>query len=176
MKITFKQFYESPDKYEAQMTEATLQTILKKSMKPVGTIKRVFGDDAEAAQELLGCNDSDQAYELKGDDPQTKAALSSAKHYHGDKVRLMKLIGSRKAVAYHGRLITSKAHYDSLVEAQIDGKQVSNAFSGYLSPFKTNHSWVEDAKGRTVCEAQDKGTAKILCDLLNKTYPAKSKT
>jgi hypothetical protein len=35
--------------------------------------------------------------------------------------------------------------------------------------------YVDDAKGRTVAECTSKETAKVLCDLLNKTYPKKSK-
>ena len=53
--------------------------------------------------------------------------------------------------------------------------QMYNTFGGFLGPFKVGHTYVDDAKGRTVADCPDKETAKIIADLLNKTYPKKSK-
>jgi hypothetical protein len=50
-----------------------------------------------------------------------------------------------------------------------------NTFNGFLGPFNVGHTYVNDAKGRTVADCPDKETAKIIADLLNKTYPKKSK-
>lgn len=49
-----------------------------------------------------------------------------------------------------------------------------NTFNGYLGPFRVNFSYVDDAKGRTVAECQDKATARVICDLLNEKYPKKA--
>lgn len=53
--------------------------------------------------------------------------------------------------------------------------QLYNTFNGFLGPFRTNHLYVDDAKGRTVAECPDKATTKVICDLLNEKFPKKSK-
>jgi hypothetical protein len=51
-----------------------------------------------------------------------------------------------------------------------------NAFNGFLGPFRVDHAYVNDARGNTVvnCEG-NQATAKVICALLNKTYPPKAK-
>jgi len=53
--------------------------------------------------------------------------------------------------------------------------QMYNTFNGFLGPFRVNHFYVDDAKGRTVSECTSKETAKVICDLLNEKFPKKSK-
>lgn len=102
---------------KSNIREAQMQSILKKGMKPVGTIEKVFGDDCVDACRMLGCRASDQAYELKGEDWQSKGVLKSLNVNPEDGLRMVRMIGDRKAVSYNGRIITSKEHFDSLIEA-----------------------------------------------------------
>ncbi len=169
------------------LTEAQLQSIVKKFSVPVGSLEKVFGEDAEKAAELLNAELTDPVYELKGTDPQAVTARKSLvaqgtggqrEDDHG--IQTVKLIGSRKVLIWNGRVLTSKEQFDSLVESTalpegLDPSKVSNAFHGYLSPFNTGHSWVNDARGGSVCEAQDAATAKEICKLLNEKYPVKQK-
>lgn len=102
---------------KSNIHEAQMQSILKKGMKAGGTIEKVFGDDCVDACRMLGCQASDQAYELKGEDPQSKGILKSLNANPEDGLRMIRMVGARTAVSYNGRIITSKEHFDSLVEA-----------------------------------------------------------
>jgi len=169
---------------ESILTEAQLQSIVKKFSVPVGSFEKVFGDEAETAAGLLRCAVTDPAYELKSTDPQAAAAkkslvqsaTSNGERDSDAEPKVVKLTGSRAVLVWQGRVITSKEQYDTLVESTVEldeERKMSNAFNNYLSPFKVNHSWVEDATGHNVCEAQDASTAKIIAKLLNDAYPVR---
>lgn len=120
-----------PTGITSRVNEAQLQSIVKSHMKHIGTIDKVFGKDSKDACEMLHCKGTDSAYEFKSSSPESEAALKSLLA-HGnrsdDKMHAVKLIGSRKVLAYNGRVITSKDHFDSLVEglSAMDERDVKN--------------------------------------------------
>ncbi len=174
---------------DSLITEAQLQSIVKKFSVPVGSIEKVFGEDAEKAAELLNAEVTDPVYELKGTDPQAVIARKSLvsqgtggqrEDDHG--IQTVKLIGSRKVLIWNGRVLTSKEQFDSLVEStmvEADGDaaphplkgKISPAFNGLFAPFGTGHTWVNDGKGVSVCDARDPATAKEIAKHLNAAYP-----
>lgn len=169
---------------EETLTEATLQSIVKKNSVPIGSFEKVFGEDAHLAAEMLRAEVTDAVYELKGTDQQAVAAKKSllGKAIDGTcesvhDMIIVKLTGKRYVLVLKDRVLTSKEHFDSLVEAQGDAEshplkgKVSNAFNNFLSPFKSSSSWVEDGRGSNVCEATDAKTAKEIAKLLNEAYP-----
>lgn len=173
------------------LTEAQLQSIVKKFSVPVGSFEKVFGELADQAAKMLRANSTDPVYELKGTDPQaTQAIKSLSSQVFGDgeraedtEMKIVKLIGSRMVLVWKHRVLMSKEQFDSLVEsvaideAPLGPSKVWNAGNtGYLAPFRVSHSWVEDARRSSVCEAQDKKTANMLCDMLNAKYSAKGKS
>lgn len=172
------------------LTEAQLQSIIKKFSVPIGSFEKVFGDLADEAAKLLRAHSTDPVYELKGTDSQaTQAIKSLTAQVFGDgdraedsEMKIVKLIGSRMVLVWNHRVLTSKEQFDSLVEAvaideaPLDPSKVSNAGdTGYLAPFRAALSWVEDARRHSVCEAQDAKTAKMLCAMLNEKYPVKAR-
>ena len=109
----------------SMITEAPLQSIVKKFSVPVGSFEKVFGGLAAEAAELLGAKSTDVTYELKGTDAQAaqakktivaQAAGGSEREDDGEMMKVVKMIGARKVIVWGNRVLTSKEHFDSLVE------------------------------------------------------------
>lgn len=106
----------------SRVNEATLQGLVKKNMKPSGSLEKVLKGDAAEGARLLGASKADVAYVFKGTDPAAlaakKAIIGSARRGDDDTtMRMTKLAGARKLLIIGDTIVTSKEHYDDLVEA-----------------------------------------------------------
>lgn len=114
--ITFKEFIEFP------LFEATLQSLLKKALKPAGTIESVFGDEADEAAAILRVQPSEKVYAVDDSSDVYKKVLGSARPHtakngsDSETLSVVKFIGNRKAIVFGNKIITDEFTFKSLVD------------------------------------------------------------
>ena len=100
----------------------SIQTIVKLHSVQIGSLEKVFGEDAATVVELMNAKLTDQIYELKPtcvNAEATKKSLVDQAASSQDDMHLVKLIGRRKLLVWKNRVLTTKEEFDSLVEMTI---------------------------------------------------------
>ena len=101
----------------------SLQQIVRRQMKHVGTLGDVLGDDPDCddACKYLDAGPTDHAYVMSSDTPQAEAAirsvLNSASKFKDSKTLKMLLFAGRRLMIHNGKVFTSKKYFGDLVEA-----------------------------------------------------------
>ena len=97
-----------------------LQGILKAGSKLVGTLQKIFGDDADDLAAELGVQEDHEVYLFRAETPQQMAALRSVLTSPGKKVGAVKVVDilTRCALVKGEKVYFTKADRTSLAEAK----------------------------------------------------------